>query len=325
MDAAAVWEPYDEIVDGLEADYKPRATNYLNHPVVFQKDGIWYVINGNMPKWTGGGWDRYIRFYGHRWNGSAWVEDDGIVSGLPRRITHLAPSVFCGNGEWYLISGNSTGRFMGYKWVRSWQPDDTLTTGLDDVGNRSTPVVFSIDGTWYLISGKDTGGFSGYRYVPTVTQAHETFDTGRGTYPSIAGTHYGTIIPGMDLTVNRIYTYPCAGTGGHTEYIKIWNDTTGDCAVAQWNGYGSVDYHNLTFNTTITLRKGVVYHYIVRTGSYPQIIHAPYKQLPEGNITCTQFIDVNNRTYNDWIPAIRLYRREDDSWVGFHTNAGFAL
>ncbi len=166
---------------------------------------------------------------------------------------------------------------------------------------------WSSTGTWYVYAVHPVYGSGIYNYPPVYfTCEVTTFDTGNGTYPSIAGTHYGTIIPDTNITVNHIYTYPCPGTGGHTEYAMIWNDTTGDCAVAHWNGYGS-DYHNLTFNTSITLRKGVVYNYTIRTGSYPQIIHAPYKQLSEGNITCTLFIDANRKEYHDWIPAIRLF------------------
>ena len=67
------------------------------------------------------------------------------------------------------------------------------------------------------------------------------------------------------------------------------------------------DYHNLSFNTTLNLQKDIVYSYIIKTGSYPQIIHAPYKQVTGGNITCTRFEDANGKEYNDWIPAIRLF------------------
>lgn len=142
--------------------------------------------------------------------------------------------------------------------------------------------------------------------IISVTVSSNEFDTGEGTYPSIFGTHYGKIIPDQNITLNKIYTYPCAGTGGHTEYVKIWNDTTGECAVAEWNGYQG-DYHNLSFNRALNLREDVVYNYIVETGSYPQIIHAPYKEVTGGNITCTRFEDANGKVYYDWIPAIRLW------------------
>jgi len=162
--------------------------------------------------------------------------------------------------------------------------------------------------TWYWSSSMNmTPENSPKVLIINVTVAPNEFDTGRGTYPSISGTHYGTIIPSRNITVNRIYSYPCAGTGGHIEFVKIWNETTGECAVAEWNGYHIADYHNLSFNTTLTLEKGVIYNYIIKTGSYPQIIHAHYKQVNGGNITCTLFRDANGKEYDDWIPAFRLW------------------
>jgi hypothetical protein len=46
---------------------------------------------------------------------------------------------------------------------------------------------------------------------------------------------------------------------------------------------------------------------VIETGSYPQIIHVPeYKAVTGGTITCDKFTAVNGRTYDNWIPAIRL-------------------
>jgi hypothetical protein len=158
---------------------------------------------------------------------------------------------------------------------------------------------------WYVYAVDPVHGSGQYNYPPvSFTCTATEFDTNEGTYPSIFGTHYGKIIPDQNLTVNKIYTYPCAGTGGHTEYVIIWNES--ECAVAEWDGYIG-DYHNLSFNRTLRLQKDVVYSYIIRTGSYPQIIHAPYKPVTGGNISCTKFIDANERVYHDWIPAIRLW------------------
>ena len=60
------------------------------------------------------------------------------------------------------------------------------------------------------------------------------FDTGSGTYPSISGTHNGTITPNKTIITTKLYTYPCEGTGGHTEYARIWNKTWN--ATATWDG-----------------------------------------------------------------------------------------
>jgi len=131
------------------------------------------------------------------------------------------------------------------------------------------------------------------------------FDTGvpANPYPSISGTHNGTIKPNKTITVNKLYTYPCPGTGGHTECARIWNKTWE--ATATWEGYAS-DWHNITFDKSVVLLPNKTYNYTIRTGSYPQIHHNRTLTVPDGEITCTKFIDANGKVYYDWIPAIKL-------------------
>jgi len=133
------------------------------------------------------------------------------------------------------------------------------------------------------------------------------FDTGvpSNSYPSISGTHNGIITPNADITVSKLYTYPCAGTGGHTEYAKIWN-ASWDGAEAHWNGYVE-DWHNISFDKTFVLYANETYNYTIRTGSYPQIIHKTPFNATGGRITCDKFIDANGRVHYDWIPAVRLW------------------
>ena len=132
------------------------------------------------------------------------------------------------------------------------------------------------------------------------------FDTGAPTnpYPSIAGTHNGTITTNVDITVSKLYTYPCPSTGGHTEYVKIWN-SSGWNATAYWNGYQSA-WHTISFNKPFTLFANETYNFTIRTGSYPQIIHEPSFNATGGKITCTNFTDANGVIHYGWIPAIRL-------------------
>ncbi len=131
------------------------------------------------------------------------------------------------------------------------------------------------------------------------------FDTGHGTYPSIMGVHTGNFTPKCNITVHQIYTYPCAGTGGHSERIIFYNET-GDTKIdVNWTGYQG-DYHNITV-PSVMLQVGKKYRYEIITGSYPQIIH---NQTTCGNgfgtMECTGFVDANGREYDNWIPAIRL-------------------
>ena len=132
------------------------------------------------------------------------------------------------------------------------------------------------------------------------------FDTGSpaNPFPSISGIHNGTITPSCNIRVSKLYTYPSPGTGGHTEYIRIWNSTDWN-ETATWNGYAS-DWHNLSFDESFTLLENETYNYTIITGSYPQIIHEPAFNAPGGTITCTEFVDANGIVHDDWIPAIRL-------------------
>jgi hypothetical protein len=145
----------------------------------------------------------------------------------------------------------------------------------------------------------------------TVKPVALIFDTeqSENPYPSIFGTHNGTITPNMTIyNVSRLYTYPCSGTGGHSEYVAFYNATTGEeIANGTWNGYqGAGDYHCIELNVPFILQATVTYNYTIRTGSYPQIHHTPALLTANGWINCTEFIDANGKRYDNWIPAIRL-------------------
>lgn len=130
------------------------------------------------------------------------------------------------------------------------------------------------------------------------------FDTGPGTYPSISGTHRGCITPGHTITVTHLYTYPCAGTGGHSKSVRIYGH--GVDASAIQNGYHG-DWHTLQFPLQVTLLANHTYNYTLQTGSYPQVIHKQNHTTLDGStITCEEFIDANSKRYTNWIPAFKL-------------------
>jgi hypothetical protein len=129
------------------------------------------------------------------------------------------------------------------------------------------------------------------------------FITPRGSYPSVAGAHKGTITPSHDISVTILETRACEGTGGHAKRTRITNSK--DVWEATWNGYNS-EYDTLEFETVFALESGVTYNYTIVTGSYPQIIHADRLEVPAGVITCDSFVDANGIVYVDWIPSIRL-------------------
>nr|QNO52788.1 hypothetical protein HGGDFBBL_00020 [Methanosarcinales archaeon ANME-1 ERB6] len=149
--------------------------------------------------------------------------------------------------------------------------------------------------------GKDD--YYGYGMVNAYAALGIKFDTGPGTYPSIFGTHKGTITPSLDISVTKIYTYHCKGTGGHTEFVWIYGNGINESA--SWNGY-TRDWHNISFDVPFVLKANLTYNYTIRTGSYPQIHHTDRLETDNGVITCISFKDVNGKIHYDGIPAIKL-------------------
>jgi len=197
----------------------------------------------------------------------------------------------------------------------SWYTD-SLTAGesahaSEDIGTLSAgdhKVKVVIDPTGIIDESDESNNI--YSKTLTVFTGANIFDTGKPakSYPSMMGTHEGTIIPSSDITISKLYTYPCTGTGGHTESIKLYENGTLKTSGA-WNGYQS-DWHNITLAPPVILRAGHTYDYTIVTGSYPQIIHAKSKDVTGGTITCDEFVDTNGKIYTDWIPAIKLLGRD---------------
>jgi len=199
----------------------------------------------------------------------------------------------------------------------SWL-DESPKTGLVEPSSWDD-IVVSIDTT-----GLNVGKYSANIIMdnndpdenPTIVPVNltvcepEPFDTGspENPYSSLFGTHNGTITPNQTITVSKLYTHPCAGTGGHSEYVAFYNATTGEeIANGTWTGYqGAGDYHYIVFEKSFRLEKDVTYNYTIRTGSYPQIHHTSALPTANGWINCTEFTDANGKEYTDWIPAIRL-------------------
>ncbi|MEA1945169.1 MAG: hypothetical protein U9N07_07550 [Euryarchaeota archaeon] len=85
----------------------------------------------------------------------------------------------------------------------------------------------------------------------TVAAGIGTFDTSSGTYPSICGTHTNNFTPERNITVSKMYTHPCEGTGGHSEYVAFYENGE-EIANGTWSGYLGGDYYNIVFGTLFT-------------------------------------------------------------------------
>jgi parallel beta-helix repeat protein len=212
----------------------------------------------------------------------------------------------------------------GVEWQATTNKNSTyyqlvLANGTDV--NASETLLFavkSLEGTQSTIAHHtvtlediNRGGIFDLNITLEVPQARPIFDTGESAnpYPSIMGTHIGTITPHVTIyNVSKLYTYSCEGTGGHTEYVAFYDDPNRTEMITEghWGGYAG-DWHNVSFSP-FTLQAGHTYYYTIKTGSYPQIHHTD--ELPaeggRGMINCTSFVDANGHLYDNWIPAIRL-------------------
>lgn len=235
--------------------------------------------------------------------------------------------------------GQTKGGFLSQDGAETWElvNETNNTLGKIKYGESRKEVDYGVNGSGVLaaitfqaiadhgISELCIGDLDGviladpnYTSIPTnVTNGNieikpkpSIFDTGKpeNPYPSIFGIHNGTIILNHTLFVNKIFTYSCPGTGGHTEYVAFYNTTTGEeIANGTWKGYAG-DWHNITFKKPFELQADTIYNYTLKTGSYPQIIHTtePEYEATGGKITCDEFINANGLVHENWIPAIRL-------------------
>lgn len=310
---------------------------------IYLKSGKDNIITGNtissIAGGTGGratGWYRYFFGEAPRGYGGTGGTSYGICIDSSEDNTifdNTVSGVYKGAGGYGNISSGPAGDGYGIAAIsatnrneiyhNNFKNSDTQD-GFDSGGNNAWDGGSKIGGNYwsdYIGHDTDGGGIGNTPYVLAGTKAakdylpfmHENgwdtqniFDTGSGTYPSIRGIHNGTITPSQDITVNNIYTYPCAGTGGHSEYVAFSNES-GILATGHWNGYNE-DWHDITISPPFVMLAGLAYNYSIRTSSYPQIIHARVFDAKggKGKITCTEFIDANGNTYEDWIPAIRL-------------------
>jgi len=132
--------------------------------------------------------------------------------------------------------------------------------GLD----RARAVQQTTDGGYILAGYTNSYGAGAHDFWLIKVKGEPTesiFDTepSKNPYPSIMGTHKGKIKPTQNISVSKLYTYACVGTGGHTESIKLYeNDTL--IANGTWDGYLD-DYYNISITPSVTLLAGHTYDY----------------------------------------------------------------
>ena len=234
--------------------------------------------------------------------------------GLTDNANATANMTVSGNTGWCTPNANSVNpvnNTIEYMWFGPYNNGTEFTAVYSVHVPTGTPEGnYTFDGNLlYYIGGNGpyTEGIAGDSVITIEKKPKAIFDTGspENPYPSIFGIHNVTIKPNVTIEVCWLYTYPCAGTGGHTEYARIWKKSGLDVNVS-WNRYVD-DWHNISFSETFTLFANETYNYTIRTGSYPQIHHTGALLTASGWINCTEFTDANGKEYKDGIPAIKFW------------------
>jgi len=197
----AQWVEDSSIVSGLPDIGDQSAPTVCNNCT---GTGHWELITGEC----------YGAFYGFYWNGTQWVEDSSIVSGLPDIGDWPTPTVCnncTGTGHWELITGEANGAFYGFYWNETqWVEDSSIVSGLPSVdGGDSTPTVCNNctgTGHWELITGMYNGCFKGFYWNGTQWVEDSSIvsglpDIGDQSAPTVCnnctGTGHWELITGM--------------------------------------------------------------------------------------------------------------------------------
>lgn len=283
-------------------------------PCVFTLGGNLYMILGLSSTWNG-----YI------WNGTQWVADSGIKTGLPT-IAFGSATVFSIGIDTYLISGKDTGLFSGFKWSGTqWNSDSSIITGLTDVGDYSRPTAFYNNTDLYLISGKD-GGFSGFKWNGSqwLSDSISSGLTGNGfTHPStfsygsniytISGNSDGTfsgfalaplaklssVVPGCDnnyspqlvITLSQAATLSETIKGYFSNTLLGLDDPESEVTLSTSD--------NITYRGYITINEGDIFYFRAKQLWSSTTIatinnNGTFFMLPQVNVSTINITDANN-------------------------------
>jgi len=311
------WESNSTVRTGLTSldvgDYpKPDAFHNLFG------DGKWHLLIGE---------DDGL-FYGFHWNGSSWVTNNTVKSGLLDTIAYSNPDVFYnlfGDGKWHAIIGGFDGTFSGYHWTGStWASNTTIVNGLGDMGSDSTSSTFYNffgDGIWHTIAidSNTNSYYSGYDWNGTGWTSNATIISGLGI-PGYPRSEPEVI---YNLTGDESWSFICGGYHGWI-YAWHWDGSTwieNTTLVAGISDVGQYS-HPVLFYDFFGEEK---WHMLI--GSRYGYIHAGYEWAPD--ITGPQYSNPNTNTTIFGEPCLfsvtctdNFLLHDDGQWIFATNNTG---
>ncbi|MFH2028120.1 MAG: right-handed parallel beta-helix repeat-containing protein, partial [Nanoarchaeota archaeon] len=203
------WIEETDIVNGLgDSSYDSKPTIGFN----VTGNDKWTIIVGR----SSGGLGSY---YGFQWNGSKWIYNTSIVSGLFVPMWYPSPRLvydYQENKGWTIVTGGDDGYFRFFEWNKDgWRLNESLSNGLTSIGayQYSAPTIFYnyYQSKWNLISGSKNADipYNGFSFQFPFTQNNETNITN---------------IPPQEIKPDDSWTFSCRAYDGK-DYSE-WMDSS---------------------------------------------------------------------------------------------------
>ena len=247
--SASSWHADSAIVSGLTG----FSTSQAEISVVFEFDDAWYAIIGMTAS---------PPFYGYKWNGTTWISNSTIISGLPTSFKFFpTATVFEMDSTWYLIHEDMTGVHAGYNWTGStWQVDPTITVGYPgEIGSALTPYVFQKEGINYLITGDTEGSLHGFNWTGSAWQADSAITGGLGSTGNNMRIVSAFEIDSPEFNVTNSYNISVNGVWYNGSTDLFYNDTYsihGWQNITVWaynsSSSGTLSENSISQNTQVT-------------------------------------------------------------------------
>ena len=198
---------------------KDAGVDYMGQDIyltIFELDSIRYMVSGKQDG----------TFAGYRWNGSSWLSDAGIISGLDIGIyTSSSPTAFIMDSQHHMVVGKNFGDYSGFSWNGTgWQSNATMISGLTDIGTDSRPTVFEYGSTWYMIAKGETGAYAGYNWTGSGWQSDAGIINGIGVtgyIPKPATYMYGDELYLVISTNDKgFFTYAWNGSSWEQDILR---------------------------------------------------------------------------------------------------------
>lgn len=190
-------------------------------------------FNDGTPKLISVGSNTFTGFY---WNGSTWVSDNSIITGLSISNTATSMTIYDDGGTWKILIGARLESLpAGYYWNgAAWVLDAAIISGITPIGGGfpyNAPCVFDDAGTLKLILCDMTGHWYGYYWSGSTWASDQSI---------ISGIH--NVTGGAPMVYQDTDWINLLGGEFPTEFTSDLRYTTGMVWDTEWIQDNAINY-----------------------------------------------------------------------------------